>query len=44
MLHNEPLNRAREVLRREEEELAKLDEIITEAEEKEKNIHRTEEL
>jgi hypothetical protein len=42
--HNEPLNRAKEILRREEDELAKIDEIIAEAEEKEKDIHRTEEL
>jgi hypothetical protein len=41
---NEPLNRAKELLKHEEEELKRIDGLIEEAETKEKNIHRTEEL
>ncbi len=41
---NEPLNRAKEILRRQAEALEKIDRHIREAEAKEKDIHRTEEL
>jgi hypothetical protein len=41
---NEPLNRAKELLKHEEEELKRVDGLIEEAEKKERDIHRTEEL